>query len=119
MPTMTRGDRALSPAATLFRGLADPVRLGILLVLADGERRVADLVAAVGTSQPNVSGHLACLKDCGLVVDRPWPRRQVFYRIAEPEVHDLLHAAERLLATTGMRITLCRNPNMPKDACDG
>lgn len=97
-------------AAKLFRGLADPTRLAILLALLDGERRVADLVEAVGTSQSNVSGHLACLRDCGLVLDRPAARRQVFYRLAGPEVADLLLAAERLLAATGTAVELCRNP---------
>ncbi len=96
-------------AARLFRGFADPTRVGILLALAHGERRVADLVDTVGGSQSNVSGHLACLKDCGLVADRPGERRQVFYRIAQPEVYDLLAAAERLLAANGTRIELCRN----------
>lgn len=103
---------ATSVAARLFRGLSDPTRLAILLSLADGERRVADVVADVGMSQSTVSGHLACLKDCGLVIDRPGERRQVFYRIAQPEVYELLGAAERLLATTGKRIELCHNPLM-------
>ena len=103
---------AVSVAARLFRGLGDPTRLAILLALTEGERRVSDVVAEVGMSQSTVSGHLSCLKDCGLVVDRPEERRQVFYRIAQPEVYELLGAAERLLATTGKRIELCRNPLM-------
>ena len=81
-------------AAKLFRGFADPTRVAILQALLDGERRVADLVEQVGSSQSNVSGHLACLKDCGLVLDRPGERRQVFYRLSGPEVIDLLRAAE-------------------------
>lgn len=95
-------------AAKLFRGFADPTRLAVLLALTEGERRVVDLVREVGSSQPNVSGHLACLKDCGLVVDRP-EGRQVFYRIAVPEVYDVLKAAEGVLAATGHRIELCPN----------
>jgi len=96
----------------MFRGLGDPTRLAILLALAEGERRVADVVAAVDSSQSNVSGHLACLKECGLVIDRPGDRRQVFYRIARPEVFALLEAAERLVSETGTAIELCRNPLM-------
>lgn len=112
MKTALRESEAVSVAARLFRGLSDPTRLAILLSLAQGERRVSDVVADVGRSQPTVSGHLACLKDCGLVVDRPGERRQVFYRIAQPEVYELLGAAERLLGTTAKRIELCRNPLM-------
>lgn len=99
-------------AAKLFRGFAEPRRIAILLALLDGERRVSDLVEAVGGSQSNVSGHLACLRDCQLVDDRPGERRQVFYRLAGPEVADLLHAAERLLSASGTAIDLCSNPMM-------
>ncbi len=96
-------------AAKLFRGLGDPTRLALLLRLLHGERRVTDLVADLDGSQPNISGHLACLKDCGLVVDRPGARRQVFYRIAHPELLELLAASERLLEATGSRVELCAN----------
>ena len=99
-------------AARMFRGFSDPTRLAILQGLLGGERRVADLVEAVGRPQSNVSSHLACLKECGLVVDRPGERRQVFYRIASPEVVELLQVANRLLAATGTAIELCRNPMM-------
>ena len=97
-------------AARLFRGFGDPTRVGILVALLDGERRVSDLVEQVGGSQSNVSGHLACLRECGLVVDRPGERRQVFYRLAHSEVVELLRAAEALLAATGAAVELCRNP---------
>ena len=106
-------------AARLFRGFADPTRVGILLALLDGERRVSDLVAAVGGSQPNVSGHLACLRECGLVVDRPAERRQVFYRLAGPEVAELLRAAENVLSASGTAVALCDNPFMDGDRHDG
>ena len=95
-------------AAKLFSGLADPTRLAILMGLLRGERRVVDLLEQVGGSQANISGHLACLKDCGLVLDRP-EGRQVFYRIASSEVMNLLRAAERLLAANGLAIDLCPN----------
>ena len=96
----------------MFRGFGDSTRVAILLELLGGERRVADLVEMVGRPQSNVSGHLACLKECGLVLDRPGDRRQVFYRIATPEVAELLGAAERLLAATGTAIELCGSPLM-------
>jgi ArsR family transcriptional regulator, cadmium/lead-responsive transcriptional repressor len=60
------------------------------------------------SSQGNISGHLACLKGCGLVSDRP-VGRQVFYGIAAIEVFDVLRAAERLLATNGLPIEICPN----------
>ncbi len=102
----TRAASALG--SKLFKGFSDPTRLAILLTLLEGERRVTDLVSEVGTSQPNVSAHLACLKDCGLVDDRP-EGRQVFYRLATQAVRDVLQAAERLLAATGHAVELCPN----------
>lgn len=109
---MPKTSSAPELAARMFRGFADRTRIALLLELLAGERRVSDLVDAVGTSQPNVSGHLACLKECGLVVDRPGERRQVFYRLAGAEVADLLRAAERLLSVKGDVIDLCGNPLM-------
>lgn len=102
----TSGANAL--AAKLFRGFSDQTRLAILSQLADRELRVTDLQALVGGSQANVSGHLACLKDCGLVVDRP-QGRQTFYRIAAPEIVKLLRVAEQVLALSGHQIALCPN----------
>ena len=110
MSTAVTGDTAL--AAKLFRGFSDRTRLEILRRLAPGELRVTDLVQAIGGSQANISGHLACLKDCGLVEDRP-VGRQVYYHIAAPEVVALLTAAERLLSVHGLQIQLCPNYREP------
>jgi ArsR family transcriptional regulator len=93
-------------AAKLFRSLGDPTRLSVLLTLLNGERRVVDLVRQVGTTQANVSSHLACLKECGLVIDRP-AGRQTFYRIAVEDLMGLLRAAEGVLAETGNAVELC------------
>ena len=94
--------------AALFHGLADLNRPAILRALADGERRVVDLTEALGVAQGTVSGHLACMRDCGLIVGRP-EGRQMFYSIAHLELMDLLGAAERLLALTGEAVELCPN----------
>jgi DNA-binding transcriptional ArsR family regulator len=99
-------------AAKLFRGLADPTRLQILLALQSGEQRVVDLVGQLGTSQANVSGHLACLKDCGVVTDRAVGRAN-HYRLAQPELATLLRSAEALLAGVGHNVDLCRNYEQP------
>lgn len=94
--------------AKLFRGFADPMRLAILDQLGDGEMRVTDMVGRLDGSQSNISGHLQCLKGCGLVTDRP-EGRQVFYRIARPEVVAVLRAGSELLACSGVQISLCPN----------
>lgn len=100
---------AVELAAKLFRGFGDPTRLAILQELSDaGELRVKDLQDRLGGSQSNISGHVACLKDCGLVNDRP-EGRQIFYRISGPEVVKALRSAEDLLALSGHNIELCPN----------
>ena len=47
--------------------LADPVRAGILALLADGPVCVCEMAAALGARENNVSNHLAKLRDAGLV----------------------------------------------------
>lgn len=93
-------------AAALFHGFSERTRVAILLSLLDGEKRVVDLVNELGGSQSNISGHLACLKDCGLVTDRP-DGRQTFYAVASKEVVGVLRAAEKLLAVNGHSIEMC------------
>ncbi|WP_340388839.1 metalloregulator ArsR/SmtB family transcription factor [Aeromicrobium sp.] len=51
--------------------LADRSRRAIVTGLAEGERTVGELAAALPISQPAVSQHLKVLKDIGLVTDRP------------------------------------------------
>ena len=104
MSTTTIGKAKV--AAALFHGFSERTRLAILLSLLEGEKRVADLVNEVGGSQSNVSGHLACLKDCGLVTHRP-EGRQSFYAIASKEVVGVLRAADKLLAVNGTAIEMC------------
>lgn len=104
--TSVEADPALRRSAALFHGLADRNRLALVRQLVEGERRVIDLTNALGLAQGTVSGHLACLRDCGLIVGRP-VGRQMFYSIAHPELFDLLAAAEQLLALTGGAVEIC------------
>ena len=93
-------------AAQLFRGSGDPTRLAILTELLAGERRVVDLVEAVGCSQSNVSGHLACLKECGLVIGPPAGPGGAL-PAGHTAVVDLLRQAETLLGEVGQQVALC------------
>ena len=66
-----------------FRALGDTNRLRILNLLLHGELCVCDIQYVLGSSQPNVSRHLAYLKNSDLVQDRRDGFR-IFYRLAEP-----------------------------------
>jgi len=97
--------------ATLFHGFSDRSRLAILEQLAGGERRVSDIVAPTGFTQPNVSGHLACLWDCGLVA-REKRGREVYYRLVEG-VGELLGAADLVLEQAGETVGACPRYGIP------
>ncbi len=78
----------LTAANELFKAFADPVRLRLLNLLADGEVCVCHLHEALELPQSTVSRHLAYLRRRGLVLGRKeglW----VHYRLAKPasELH--------------------------------
>jgi len=54
----------------LFRLLADPTRLRLLLLLEEEELSVAELQQILGMGQSRISSHLAQLKRVGIVTDR-------------------------------------------------
>ena len=98
--------RAIDLKAKLFRGFADPSRLAILEVLRDEPRSVGDIAAATGLGQTNVSNHLACLKDCGLVACEK-RGRFVIYRHSDDRVAGLLGLAEAVLADVAAGVSGC------------
>lgn len=103
---MLRLDTTLGVRAKLFRGLGDPSRLAILEELRSGPLSVSELAERTSLSQSNTSMHLACLRDCGLVVGEN-RGRHVHYALSEEGVEDLLLAADRLLARVGERVYAC------------
>ncbi|WP_431982401.1 ArsR/SmtB family transcription factor [Streptomyces qinglanensis] len=80
--------------ARFGRALADPIRCRILLALRDAPAYPADLADGLGVSRTRLSNHLACLRDCGLVVAVPDGRRSR-YEIADER---LGHALDDLRA---------------------
>lgn len=83
--------------AGLFKGLAHPLRIRLLELLADGaEHSVAELQRDTGLEPSHLSQHLAVLRRHRLVTS---DRRasNVYYRITDPDVAELLAVARRLL----------------------
>lgn len=83
--------------ANLFKGLSHPVRIRVLELLADApEVTVTELMNETGQEASNLSQHLSVLRRHNLVLAE---RRgvQVFYRLAYPQVADLLTVARSLL----------------------
>ena len=63
-----------------MRLLADPLRVRIVELLADGPACTCHLVADTGAKQPNISGHLRALREAGLVAAEP-RGRFTYYRL--------------------------------------
>jgi DNA-binding transcriptional ArsR family regulator len=107
-------DLSIALKAKLFRGLADPSRLAIVEALRGGEKTVSEVVLQTGLSQPNASMHLACLKDCGLVIGRQ-QGRFVFYALADGRMEDILNTVETILSDVAARVYACTRYNEVED----
>lgn len=86
----------LSLKAKLFRGLADTTRLSILECLRNGEKTTSEIVKETSQNQSNISNHLACLLDCGLVRNRR-EGKNVFYNLNNERVARLLKESDSVL----------------------
>jgi DNA-binding transcriptional ArsR family regulator len=108
--------RKVQLKAKLWRGLSDPSRLAILEVLRPRPLCVSDIVEATGLLQSNVSNHLACLYECGLVSRNP-EGRFVRYGLSDRRVEVLLRLAEELLADTAQGVIECMNFSCSNKKC--
>jgi DNA-binding transcriptional ArsR family regulator len=78
-------ETARQRSAAVARALADPKRLCVLQSLAEGELSVRDLSDRVGCHVPNMSQHLAVLRNSGLVLTRR-DGNAIYYRLADPRI---------------------------------
>jgi rhodanese-related sulfurtransferase/DNA-binding transcriptional ArsR family regulator len=94
-------DRLYSEFARIGKALANPHRLELLELLAQGERSVEGLAGEAGMPVANASQHLQALRAAGLVESRK-EGLFVHYRLADDSVFELCHAlrlvAEKRLA---------------------
>ncbi|MFX0091796.1 MAG: ArsR/SmtB family transcription factor [Candidatus Hodarchaeota archaeon] len=92
--------------AKFFRGLADPTRLSVLNALLDSEKSVGETVKLTQKSQSNVSNHLKCLYECGLVKKRR-EGKKVLYSIRHQDTKKLLQLSEKILLDVYSQIAAC------------
>jgi DNA-binding transcriptional ArsR family regulator len=69
-------------ASTILKMVADPVRLAILLTLAQGEQGVGELSDHLECSHPATSHHLALLRVSGLIASRR-SGKQSYYSLTQ------------------------------------
>jgi ArsR family transcriptional regulator len=88
----------IQQASQAIKAIAHPLRLKILCVLGDQEISVQDIVEHVGTSQSNISQHLAILRDKGVLSTRKDANR-VYYRIGDLRTLKLVSLMREVFCT--------------------
>ncbi|WP_341976257.1 metalloregulator ArsR/SmtB family transcription factor [Microbacterium sp. LWO13-1.2] len=94
----------------LGRAMADPTRSLILMTLIAGPSYPAVLSRTLDLTRSNVSNHLTCLRDCGIVIAEP-EGRQTRYEIADP------HLAAALTALVDVTLAVDENAPCMDAAC--
>jgi DNA-binding transcriptional ArsR family regulator len=96
----TTGDADIASVAAL---LADPARAKVLLALDDGRALPASVLAdEAGVSRSTASSHLGKLTDAGMLTVQTHGRHR-YYRLAGPEIADLLERLGRLAPSQPVR----------------
>jgi DNA-binding transcriptional ArsR family regulator len=89
---------SIQQASAAMQAIAHPLRLKILCLIGNAECSVLEIVDAVGTSQSNISQHLAVLRDTGILAARK-EANKVFYRIGDPRVLQMIALTRRIFCT--------------------
>ena len=84
----------LGTLARIGTALADPTRRRVLVHLISSPGYPAEMAGRFGTTRANLSNHLACLRECGLVTATAEGRR-IRYELADPRLAEGL----RILAS--------------------
>ena len=89
----------IDSASRSLKAISHPLRLKILCVLGDKEVSVQDIVDNVGTSQSNISQHLAILRDKGILASRKDANR-VYYRVGDSRTLRLISMMQEVFCST-------------------
>jgi len=82
-------DDDIERASRSLKAMSHPLRLKILCTLGGQEVSVQEIVDYVGTSQSNISQHLAILRDKGILASRKDANR-VYYRVTDTRTLQLI-----------------------------
>ena len=86
-------------ATDAMRAMAHPLRLKILCLVGNQELSVLEIVEAVGTTQSNISQHLAVLRDHGLLEARK-EANKFFYRIGDARVLKMISLTREIFCSS-------------------
>ncbi|RCX33258.1 ArsR/SmtB family transcription factor [Thioalbus denitrificans] len=96
--TLITQDEDIERASRSLKAMAHPLRLKILCTLGDREISVQEIVEQVGTSQSNISQHLAILRDKGILASRKDANR-VYYRVGDARTLRLISMMRDVFCT--------------------
>jgi ArsR family transcriptional regulator len=91
-------DKDIERASRSLKAMSHPLRLKILCTLGAEEVSVQEIVEQVGTSQSNISQHLAILRDNGILASRKDANR-VFYRVSDSRTLQLIGMMREVFCT--------------------
>ncbi len=91
-------DEDIERASRSLKAMSHPLRLKILCTLGQQEVSVQDIVERVGTSQSNISQHLAILRDKGILSARKDANR-VYYRVEDSRTLRLISMMRDVFCT--------------------
>jgi ArsR family transcriptional regulator len=95
---------------TALSALADNARLQLIeLLAANGEMRAQDLIAEMGTSQPNVSRHLKQLTAAGLIEERRAGDANKLYRLRPEATRVMFFKLSQLLSENNARANVSQH----------
>ena len=92
-------DEEIKRASRSLKAISHPLRLKILCTVADKEISVQDIVNLVGTSQSNISQHLAILREKGILASRKDANR-VYYRVSDARTLSLVGLMKDVFCST-------------------
>ncbi len=98
IPSLMTKDEDIERASRSLKAMSHPLRLKILCTLGDQEISVQDIVKHVGTSQSNISQHLAILRDKGILFSRKDANR-VYYKVGDSRTLALIDMMRDVFCT--------------------
>jgi len=96
---LIRREEDIEQASRSLKAMSHPLRLKILCVLGNQEISVQDIVDNVGTSQSNISQHLAILRDKGILASRKDANR-VYYRVGDERTLKLIDMMQQVFCSS-------------------
>ncbi|MDG6975242.1 MAG: helix-turn-helix transcriptional regulator [Nitrososphaerota archaeon] len=105
-------DRVSELHAELCKTLGSAIRIEILNALRGGEKTVGELSAALRVRQPNVSQHLAVLRQRGVVTTRK-EGANIYYGVSNPKITQACELMKQVLVEQlkeGVELTRLTGP---------